>query len=150
MPKGVLYRLLGLNKIDGDDLLTIIFTSGSTGMPKGVLLSNANISHNVDAIKRAIRLNNHDVVLGVLPFFHSFGYSVTQWATQVLGPLGVYHFNPLDSKQVGKLAEKYGATVILGTPTFIRGYIRRVKPEQFSKLDACIVGAEKMPAELFD
>lgn len=150
IPAVILRRILGLHRIKSDDLMTVIFTSGSTGMPKGVMLSQANISHNVDAIKRAIRLNDHDVVLGVLPFFHSFGYSVTLWATQVLGPCGVYHFNPLDARQVGKLAEKYGATVILGTPTFIRGYIRRIPAEQFSKLDTCIVGAEKMPAELFE
>ncbi|MCA9136663.1 MAG: AMP-binding protein [Planctomycetales bacterium] len=149
VPAFILRFILGLHRIKSDDLLTVIFTSGSTGMPKGVMLSQANISHNVDAIKKAIRLNDHDVVLGVLPFFHSFGYSVTLWATQVLGPCGVYHFNPLDARQVGKLAEKYGATVILGTPTFIRGYIRRIPPEQFSKLDTCIVGAEKMPADLF-
>lgn len=149
LPQFLLIRLLGLHHVNSDDLLTVIFTSGSTGMPKGVMLTQANISHNVDAIKKAIRLNQHDVVLGVLPFFHSFGYSVTLWGTQVLGPCGVYHFNPLDSRQVGKLAEKYGATVILGTPTFIRGYIRRVDPKQFATLDACIVGAEKMPAELF-
>ena len=56
---------------------------------------------------------------------------------------------PLDAKQVGKLSEKYGVTVLLGTPTFLRGYLRRVKPEQFSKLDVVVVGAEKMPGELF-
>ena len=114
------------------------------------MLTQSNISHNVDTIKRAIRLNDDDVVLGVLPFFHSFGYTVTLWAANVLGPSGVYHFNPLDSRQVGKLAEKYGATVLLGTPTFVRGYLRRVTPEQFSKLDVVVVGAEKMPLDLFD
>lgn len=150
IPAFILFRILGLHHVKSDDLMTVIFTSGSTGMPKGVMLSQSNISHNVDAIEKAIRLNDNDVVLGVLPFFHSFGYSVTLWATQVLGPCGVYHFNPLDARQVGKLAEKYGATVILGTPTFIRGYIRRVDPKQFSTLDTCIVGAEKMPLELFD
>ena len=72
IPAVLLDLLLGLNKIKADDLLTVIFTSGSTGMPKGVLLSNANISHNVDAIDRAVRLNNKDTVLGILPFFHSF------------------------------------------------------------------------------
>lgn len=149
IPAVLLDLLLGLNKIKADDLLTVIFTSGSTGMPKGVLLSNANISHNVDAIDRAVRLNNQDTVLGILPFFHSFGYSVTLWAVQTLGPCGIYHFNPLDAKQVGKLSEKYGVTVLLGTPTFLRGYLRRVKPEQFSKLDVVVVGAEKMPGELF-
>jgi acyl-[acyl-carrier-protein]-phospholipid O-acyltransferase/long-chain-fatty-acid--[acyl-carrier-protein] ligase len=150
LPRRVLEWVLGLGRVKSDDLLTVIFTSGSTGMPKGVMLSQANVSHNVDAIKRAVCLNEEDVVLGVLPFFHSFGYSVTLWATQVLGPCGVYHFNPLDSRQVGKLAEKYGATVILGTPTFVRGYIRRIEPKQFATLDTCIVGAEKMPAELFE
>ena len=150
IPIRILKRILGIHRIKSDDLLTVIFTSGSTGMPKGVMLTQANISHNVEAINRAVRLNESDVVLGVLPFFHSFGYSVTLWATQVLGPAGVYHFNPLDSRQIGKLAAKYGATVILGTPTFVRGYIRRIPAEQFSTLDTCIVGAEKMPAELFD
>ncbi|TWT49143.1 Bifunctional protein Aas [Rubripirellula amarantea] len=150
VPAFLLDRILGLNKIDGDDLLTVIFTSGSTGMPKGVLLSHANISHNVDAIDRAVHLDTHDVVLGVLPFFHSFGYSVTLWSALTLGPKGIYHFNPLDAKQVGKLSEKYGVTVLLATPTFLRGYLRRVSPEQFAKLDVAVVGAEKMPAELFD
>ncbi|MGB7326609.1 MAG: AMP-binding protein [Rubripirellula sp.] len=150
VPAWMLDRVLGLNKIKADDLLTIIFTSGSTGMPKGVLLSNANISHNVDAIERAVKLDMDDTILGILPFFHSFGYSVTLWAAMALGPRGVYHFNPLDSKQVGKLSEKYGVTVLLATPTFLRGYVRRVTPEQFSKLDVVVVGAEKMPAELFD
>ncbi|MCG8649171.1 MAG: AMP-binding protein, partial [Pirellulales bacterium] len=150
VPAWLLNRILGLHGVHGDDLLTIIFTSGSTGMPKGVMLSNANISHNVDAIERAIHLSAEDTVLGVLPFFHSFGYSVTLWATMALGPRGVYHFNPLDARQVGKLADKYQVTVLLGTPTFLRGYLRRVTPEQFQSLDVVVVGAEKMPADLFD
>ncbi len=150
VPAFLLDRILGLSKIEGDDLLTVIFTSGSTGMPKGVLLSNANVSHNVDAVERAVKLDMNDTILGVLPFFHSFGYSVTLWAAMTLGPRGVYHFNPLDSKQVGKLSEKYGVTVLLATPTFLRGYLRRVTPEQFAKLDVVVVGAEKMPQDLFD
>ncbi len=150
LPAFVLDRVLGLNRVNSDDLLTVIFTSGSTGMPKGVLLSNANISHNVDAVDCAVHLDEHDTVLGVLPFFHSFGYAVTLWAVNTLGPRGVYHYNPLDARQIGKLAEKYKATVLLGTPTFLRGYLRRVKPEQFANLDVVVVGAEKMPPELFD
>ncbi|TWU34460.1 AMP-binding protein [Novipirellula artificiosorum] len=150
LPARVLDWWLGLGRIDKDDLLTIIFTSGSTGMPKGVMLSQANISHNVDAIERAIKLDDRDVVLGILPFFHSFGYAVTLWAVNTLGPAGVYHFNPLDSRQIGKLVQRYQATVLLGTPTFLRSYLRRVSPEQFKSLDVVVAGAEKMPADLFD
>ncbi len=150
VPLFLLRRILGLHRVSPDDLLTVVFTSGSTGMPKGVQLSQSNVSHNIDAIGKAVRLDEHDVVIGVLPFFHSFGYAVTLWASQTLGPAGVYHFNPLDARSVGKLAEKYGGTVLLGTPTFLRGYIRRITPEQFAKLDVVVVGAEKMPADLFE
>ncbi|TWU20411.1 Bifunctional protein Aas [Novipirellula galeiformis] len=150
LPAVVLDRVLGLHKVNEDDLLTIIFTSGSTGMPKGVMLTQANISHNVDAVSRTVRLGYDDVVLGILPFFHSFGYSVTLWSVMTLGPTGVYHFNPLDARQIGKLVAKYKATVFLGTPTFLRGYLRRVEPEHFASLDVVVVGAEKMPADLFD
>lgn len=150
VPAWLLDRILGLDKVSGDDLLTVIFTSGSTGMPKGVLLSNANVSHNVDAVGRAVRLNQEDTIIGILPFFHSFGYAVTLWAAQTLGPAGVYHFNPLDAKQIGKLVEKYKATVLLATPTFLRGYLKRIPKEQFESLDVVVVGAEKMPLDLFD
>jgi len=150
LPAFLLDRVLGLHRVRSDDLLTLIFTSGSTGQPKGVMLTHANISHNVEAIRRAIRLTRDDVVIGVLPFFHSFGYAVTFWGVMTLGPTGVYHYNPLEARQIGKLAEKYGATVLLGTPTFLRGYLRKIEPEQFSKLDVVVVGAEKMPADLFE
>lgn len=150
LPAFMLDWILGLNQIKSDDLLTVIFTSGSTGMPKGVQLSNANISHNVEAIDRAVKLGSEDTALGILPFFHSFGYSVTLWAVNILGPAGVYHFNPLDAKQVGKLAEKYKASVLLATPTFLKGYMRRIQPEQFANLDVVVVGAEKMPKEQFE
>ena len=150
LPAGLLIRALGLHRIESDDVLTVIFTSGSTGMPKGVELTQANIAHNVEAIGRAVKLDSEDMVLGVLPFFHPFGYSVTLWAAQSLGPAGVYHFNPLDARQVGKLAAKYSATVLLGTPTFLRTYLRRVEPEQFKHMDVVVVGAEKMPESLFE
>lgn len=150
VPAFILDRVLGLNRVGCDDLITVIFTSGSTGMPKGVMLSHANVSHNVDAVDRAIRLTDDDVVLGILPFFHSFGYTVSLWAALTLGPKCVFHFNPLESKVIGRLAGKYGATLLLGTPTFLRGYMRRVTREQFSHLDTVIVGAEKMPGDLFD
>mgnify|MGYP000929292424 CR=1 FL=1 len=58
-------------------LATIIYTSGTTGTPKGVMLTETNISSNVEAIQEVIHLNRDDSVLGVLPFFHSFGFTGT-------------------------------------------------------------------------
>ncbi len=63
---------------------------------------------------------------------------------------GVFHYSPLDAKQIGKLAEQHKATVLLATPTFLRNYIRRVEPKQFAHLEVVVVGAEKMPLALAD
>lgn len=145
-----LHRHLGLDAKTHDDTLTIIFTSGSTGVPKGVVLSSGNILANVDGIDRTIHLNEDDVVLGILPFFHSFGYTVTLWGAMSLPCAAAFHFSPLEARPIGKLAEKFGATVLLATPTFLRSYLRRIEPEQFSKLNIAVVGAEKMPLALFD
>ncbi len=143
-----LHRALGGDKKKLSDPVTIIFTSGSTGVPKGVVLSHGNIASNVDGIDTSIRLTDRDVVLGILPLFHSFGYTVTMWAAMTLPSAVVFHFSPLDARQIGKLAEQYQATVLLATPTFLRNYIRRVEPEQFKTLEVVVVGAEKMPIEV--
>jgi acyl-[acyl-carrier-protein]-phospholipid O-acyltransferase/long-chain-fatty-acid--[acyl-carrier-protein] ligase len=148
MPSGLLARHLGLHKVGGDDLLTIIFTSGSTGVPKGVMLSHANVQHNVDAVGQVVKLTTDDVMVGILPFFHSFGYTVTLWAVMALGVKGVYHFNPLDAKLIGSLCEKHGGTLLVSTPTFLRSYLRRCTREQLQTIDVVVAGAEKLPRDL--
>ncbi|MEY3458430.1 MAG: Bifunctional protein aas, partial [Planctomycetota bacterium] len=149
-PLRLLARILGLHKVRADDLLTIIFTSGSTGEPKGVMLSQNNIASNLDAVNQLLRLRSDDVLLGVLPFFHSFGYTVTMWLPLCAEPSGVYHFNPLDARIVGSLTQKHGCTIIAATPTFLRNYLKRCSVEEMQTLNLVIVGAEKMPDDLRD
>ncbi|MBN2580110.1 MAG: AMP-binding protein [Pirellulales bacterium] len=150
MPIALLERRLGLTKIRPDDLLTIIFTSGSTGEPKGVMLSQANIGSNVDAVDKILHLDPHDVLTGILPIFHSFGYTVALWAPLALAPRGIYHFSPLEAREVGKLCRKHRATILVATPTFLRAYLRRCEPEDFATLELIVTGAERLPRELAD
>jgi acyl-[acyl-carrier-protein]-phospholipid O-acyltransferase/long-chain-fatty-acid--[acyl-carrier-protein] ligase len=149
-PAAVIDRMLGLNQVKPDDLLTVIFTSGSTGEPKGVMLSYQNIASNVEAIDQCVRLTHDDVVIGILPFFHSFGYTVTFWTLLSLDVKAAYHFSPLDARQVGKLCKEHQGTVLLSTPTFLRSYIRRCEPEEFAKLNVVVTGAERLPPEVAD
>ncbi len=148
LPASWLESRFGLTEIQPDDLLTVVFTSGSTGEPKGVMLTQRNIGSNIEAVGRVLRIKRSDVVLGVLPFFHSFGYTVTLWLPLALRPKVVYHYNPLDAKTVGELCQKHGVTIILATPTFLRAYMKRCTREQFWKLDLVVLGAEKMPLDL--
>ena len=130
--------------VDGDTLATVIFSSGSTGIPKGVMLSHRNILANVDSIGQVYDLANDDVLVGVLPFFHSFGFTGTIWLPMLGGFAVVYHPNPMDAKAIGELAERHHATVLISTPTFCSSYIRKCEPNQFSHLRYAIVGAERL------
>ena len=147
-PIGWLERRLGLDKLGPDDLLTIIFTSGSTGRPKGVMLTQQNVASNVAAIDQIVRLADDDVLLGILPLFHSFGYTVTMWTVLSLPPKGIYHYSPLEAREVGKLCRRHGATIMIATPTFLRSYLRRCDPEDFAQLDVVFTGAERLSPEL--
>ncbi|QDT65465.1 AMP-binding protein [Calycomorphotria hydatis] len=148
LPAPLLERKLGLHKVSDDELLTIIFTSGSTGQPKGVMLSHGNIAANIKSIEQLVELHDDDTMLGVLPFFHAFGYTATLWWPLCLNTRAAYHYNPLDARTVGKLCQKYHGTLLVATPTFLRSYLKRCTKEQLGTLDVAIVGAEKLPADL--
>ncbi len=147
-PAFLLDRLLGLHKISGDDLATVIFTSGSTGMPKGVMLTHHNIATNVEAIDQVVHPKPKDALLGIVPFFHSLGFTVTLWGPLLLDIRAAYHFSPLDTRIVAKLAKTRGATILLATPTFLRNFLRRCEPEEMETLEVVVAGAEKLPISL--
>jgi len=143
LPAWAINRLF-VEPIEGETLATVIFSSGSTGNPKGVMLTHRNILANVDAIGQVYTLTSGDVMLGVLPLFHSFGFTGTVWLPLISGCGVVYHANPIDAKTIGELAARYRATVVISTPTFCASYIRKCEPEQFRHLRFAIVGAERL------
>jgi acyl-[acyl-carrier-protein]-phospholipid O-acyltransferase / long-chain-fatty-acid--[acyl-carrier-protein] ligase len=149
LPVGILERTLGRDsKIALDDLAAVIFSSGSTGDPKGVMLSHYNIGSNIEQVGQVFGFNRHDRMLGILPFFHSFGFMGTLWLPAALGVGVVYHPNPLDGKSIGPLVRDFNVTFLLSTPTLLQIYIRSCTPEQFGSLRVVITGAEKLPERL--
>ena len=131
-----------------DDLATIIFSSGSTGEPKGVMLTHYNVMSNVDQLGQVFAFEKKDAFLGVLPFFHSFGFMGTLGAPAGLGVGVGYHANPVDAKTVGQIVQDNAITFLLATPTFLQLYHRGCKPEQFGSVEFAMVGAEKLPDRL--
>ena len=136
-----------------DDVATILFSSGSTAEPKGVMLSHHNLLSNIESFRSVVSPNREDVLLATLPSFHSFGYTVTFWFPLVSGITTACHTNPLESETIGKLADRYKASILLTTPSFLFTYAHKIKPEQLAHLRYVFTGAEKLQpriAELFE
>ncbi len=132
-----------------DDVATIVFSSGSTGDPKGVQLTHRQVLANCRAVRQGLDLQPYtDVILSPLPLFHSFGLIPGMWLGLTHGLSIAAHPDPTDGKTIGELAQSLKATFMLSTPTFVRGWMRRIEPEQFKTLRLAVVGAERCPPEL--
>ena len=124
-------------------------SSGSTTTPKGVRLAHHQILANTDAIQRHLGVEGGvDRIFAPLPLFHSFGTTVGLWLGQVHDICTIHAPDPRDGKMVGRMVKRHQASFLVSTPTFVRGYMRRVEPEQFASLRFAVVGAEKCPTDL--
>jgi acyl-[acyl-carrier-protein]-phospholipid O-acyltransferase/long-chain-fatty-acid--[acyl-carrier-protein] ligase len=130
-----------------DSPATVIFSSGSTGVPKGVVLSHYNLISDIEAIAQVFSVDGNDRIVGTLPFFHSFGFTVTIWFPLVSGCGAIYHHDPLDAKTTAALIQKHKGTFLLSTPTFCANYVRKCSREQLASLRFVLVGAEKLRGE---
>jgi acyl-[acyl-carrier-protein]-phospholipid O-acyltransferase/long-chain-fatty-acid--[acyl-carrier-protein] ligase len=150
LPSVILERILRLDELKPDDILTIMATTGVTNNSKKVLLTQANISHAVETIRQVIRANQKDVVICDDPVFDIRGYAINVWATMALGLLGVYCCYPHAVRHIGELSMKYGVTILFSDSAFLFDCINEIHPKQFSTLNVVVVKSEKMPAGLFD
>jgi acyl-[acyl-carrier-protein]-phospholipid O-acyltransferase/long-chain-fatty-acid--[acyl-carrier-protein] ligase len=148
-PVAILEKAVGRQKPGTlDDLATVIFSSGSTGEPKGVMLTHYNIGSNAMQLSQLLDFTRHDRFLGILPFFHSFGFTATLTASAGMGIGVAYHPNPLDAKPIGELVRRYALTYIIATPTFLQIYLRGCDAADFGSVRSVMASAEKLPGWL--
>jgi len=148
LPISILGGMFGLNQRRGDDEAALLFTSGSSGEPKGVVLSHRNLLANVNQFASRLDLPTGSSVLGCLPLFHSFGCTVTLWYPVIEGINLVTYPSPLETKRLAELVALHQVNLLLSTPTFLRGYMKRIDPAQLASLKLVVTGAEKLPQSL--
>ena len=147
LPGGFLARILKVPRRGGKNEAALLFTSGSSGEPKGVVLSHRNIIANIRQIDQIGIFPSSEVMLACLPLFHSFGFTGTCWYPILKGLRVVTVPSPLEVKKIVASIRSERATILLGTPTFLRPYLRKAQPEDLRTLKYVVVGAEKMPKD---
>jgi acyl-[acyl-carrier-protein]-phospholipid O-acyltransferase/long-chain-fatty-acid--[acyl-carrier-protein] ligase len=150
LPASILASVLGVPTKGGDSEALLLFTSGSSGTPKGVVLSHRNMMSNVIQFGSRLGMKSCDSILGSLPLFHSFGCTVTLWYPIMCGVDLVTYPSPLEVKKLAELIEKHRVSLMISTPTFLRGYLRGVNKESLTSIKLCVTGAEKLPATVAD
>lgn len=137
-----------LESVDENDTAVILFTSGSEKDPKAVELTHRNIAANIDGFSNAIALSDQDIMLSILPFFHVFGLTVNLWTPLYFGMTIVSFANPLEFKTVCSIIREERPTLVIGTPSFLAGYVKKSEPGDFASVRLAIVGADRCPEPL--
>jgi acyl-[acyl-carrier-protein]-phospholipid O-acyltransferase/long-chain-fatty-acid--[acyl-carrier-protein] ligase len=149
-PAKLLARILKIPNKGGDLEAGLLFTSGSSGEPKGVVLTHRNILGNCAQIDTTGLLPVSEKVIANLPIFHSFGFTVTLWYPLLRGCSVVTLPSPLEVKKVAEAIKVDSATILIGTPTFLKPYMKHIEPEQLASLKYVVAGAEKTPEGFAD
>jgi acyl-[acyl-carrier-protein]-phospholipid O-acyltransferase / long-chain-fatty-acid--[acyl-carrier-protein] ligase len=133
---------------EDDDRAVILFTSGSEREPKAVPLTHRNIMANIEGMHQVLEFCPIDVILGNLPLFHVFGLTVTLWLPLTNGMSVVTCPNPLEFRAITTAIREERVTMMVGTPTFLQGYLQKSEPGDFSTVRLLITGADKCPDAL--
>ncbi|MFH1672419.1 MAG: AMP-binding protein [Pseudomonadota bacterium] len=131
------------------DTAVILFTSGSETLPKAVPLSHENIMANIRDIPMMATIRENDVMIGMLPPFHSFGITTTMVLPLCMGLRTAYHPNPTEAPTIARLIKRYKVSLMVGTPTFLNGIMLASSKEQLDTLRLAISGAEKCPNSVY-
>ena len=131
----------------GPEAAVLLYTSGTTGRPKTVALSDANILANIEGSCRATGFTHDEVMLAILPLFHSYGLTITLLLPLILGGAVVLQerFVPRRALQA---IEQHRATALVAVPGQYRLLVKEPTTIDASSLRFCIAGAERLPEGL--
>jgi acyl-[acyl-carrier-protein]-phospholipid O-acyltransferase/long-chain-fatty-acid--[acyl-carrier-protein] ligase len=129
------------------DPAVVLFTSGSEGMPKGVVLTHANLLANVAQITARYDFTTADILFCPLPIFHAFGLTGGVLLPMIDGMKSYLYPSPLHYRQIPELVYQVNATTLFGTDTFLAGYARYANPYDFHLIRYLVCGAESVKPE---
>jgi long-chain acyl-CoA synthetase len=138
--------------VEPDAVAILAFTSGTAGAPRAAMLTHGSLLANIQQmLDGPDRLGPDDVVLGVLPLFHVFGFGVTLNLTMAVGAslVLVPRFDPVTTLE---LLSTTGVTVVPGAPPMWVAWagLAEDRPAAFATVRYALSGADKLPDEVAD
>jgi len=134
-----------------DDAATIIYTSGTTAKPKGVVLTHRSFLANLQGCIDHVYFDHKDIILGVLPMFHSFALTTSLLLPSRIACKAVY-LKRFTAPAVLEMIDKHKVTAILAIASIYRVLVRTALAEKgkydTSSLRLCVAGGEPLPEEL--
>ncbi len=143
---GAIQKIVAGNSDQQDAV--ILFTSGSEKDPKAVELTHRNIVSNIESFSDRFKFTENDIFLANLPYFHVFGLTGNLWVPLYHGMSIITYANPLDYRKICEIIRDDKPTLMVGTPSFYWGYLRKSEPGDFASLRYAICGADKCPDAL--
>jgi acyl-[acyl-carrier-protein]-phospholipid O-acyltransferase/long-chain-fatty-acid--[acyl-carrier-protein] ligase len=150
LPINLSKKLIGIPKYATNEEVALLFTSGSSGKPKGVMLGHDNIISNINGINAMQKFETDSKILANLPLFHSFGFTVTMWFPLINDIKIVTVPSPLEIQKSIDVIQKEQINVLLGTPTFLNGYLKKGTSNKLKSVKYVIAGAEKSKIEFMN
>jgi long-chain acyl-CoA synthetase len=136
--------------VDPADVAVLCFTSGTAGAPRAAMLTHGSLAANVAQMATGPdRLRADDVVLGVLPLFHVYGFGVALDATLSAGAGLVLtpRFDPVATMQ---LISEHQITVVPGAPPMWVAWAQlpEATPDAFASVRQALSGAAKLSEDV--
>jgi long-chain acyl-CoA synthetase len=100
-----------------DEAAVILYTSGTTSDPKGVILTHGNLLSEVDAVYQIVTIDEHEVVLGVLPLFHALAQMANLLLPLAAGGSVVF-LETVNTTELLKALKERGITAFCCVPQF--------------------------------
>ncbi len=133
--------------VEAGDVAFLPYSSGTTGLPKGVMLTHANLVASVGQIGSALGLGERDVVLAIPPFCHVMGFIVTLMAPLAAGAT-VVTMPRFDFAAMLELVERHAVAVLVVPPPVMAGLARADR--KLSSLELIVSGGAPLSPALHD
>jgi len=132
------------------EVAVILFTSGSESLPKAVPLTHENLIENIKWAIDIFKIKQDDILLGFLPPFHSFWFTVNTIMPLISWVRAVYTPDPNDAKTILEIIKHTKITSITATPTFLKMIMNLASWDDLKSIRYAVVWAEKCPQSVFD